>query len=106
MIAMTDPRRSALQPDIPTMAEAGLPDFYRALLGAIFVPRATPAAVVARFNADHPGAVADEALREPGSLALGVEPRASMPEGARPRSSSSDFAFLGALWSAPRTSTL
>ena len=93
MIAITETRRSALQPDIPTMAEVGMPDVVVPFWAAVFVPRGTPAPVIGRFNAAIREAVADEALRER-FLALGVEPRASMPE-ELDRVVERDFAFWG-----------
>ncbi|MES2712898.1 MAG: tripartite tricarboxylate transporter substrate binding protein [Pseudomonadota bacterium] len=79
LLGLTEPRRSALQPDIPTLAEVGLPDVLVPSWAAMFVPRGTPAPVIARFNAAIREALASEALRTR-FLALGVEPRASSPE--------------------------
>jgi tripartite-type tricarboxylate transporter receptor subunit TctC len=46
-LAVTSPRRSSLAPDIPTVAEAGLPDLEFEVLYAALMPAATPQPVVA-----------------------------------------------------------
>lgn len=73
ILGLTEPRRSALQPDIPTLEEAGLPGVLVPSWAAVFVPRGTPARVIARFNAAIGEALADEALQAR-FLALGVAP--------------------------------
>jgi len=50
-LAFTGPRRDPDLPDVPTTAEAGLPQFtYSSFFGA-YAPAATPADIVARLNA-------------------------------------------------------
>ena len=93
ILGLAELRRSALEPDIPTMSEVGLPDFAVASWCAIFVPRRTPGPVIARFNAAIREAVADEALRAR-FLALGVDPRVSSPE-ELDQIVARDFAFWG-----------
>lgn len=93
LLGLTEPRRSALQPDIPTLEEAGLPEVLVPSWAAMFVPRGTPTPVIARFNAAIRAALADEALRAR-FLALGVEARASSPEDLD-RVVERDFAFWG-----------
>lgn len=51
-LAVTTPRRSVALPDVPTMDEAGLKGFDMGTWFGVLVPRATPADVVARLNAD------------------------------------------------------
>jgi tripartite-type tricarboxylate transporter receptor subunit TctC len=51
-LAITSSRRSPVLPDVPTMAEAGLPGFELNFWIGIFAPAGTPAPVVARLNAD------------------------------------------------------
>jgi tripartite-type tricarboxylate transporter receptor subunit TctC len=46
-LAVTAPRRTALMPDLPTTAEAGLPGYEVTAWGGIFAPTATPSAIVA-----------------------------------------------------------
>jgi tripartite-type tricarboxylate transporter receptor subunit TctC len=60
-LAVTGPRRSRLLPDLPTMAELGLPQAEATSWGAVMVPAGTPAPAIARLNA-----VIREALAEPG----------------------------------------
>ncbi|MBB5690524.1 tripartite tricarboxylate transporter substrate binding protein [Roseomonas alkaliterrae] len=65
--------RTSLAPDLPTMAEAGLPGFEFYSWYGVWAPRGVPAEIVARFNA----ALA-EGMREPAVVerltGLGFEP--------------------------------
>jgi tripartite-type tricarboxylate transporter receptor subunit TctC len=49
-LAVTAPRRLAAWPDVPTMAEAGFPDFEVALWSGFFAPAATPSAILGRLE--------------------------------------------------------
>jgi len=49
-LAIGDTQRSALTPEIPTIAEQGLPDFYAVLWSALFAPSGTPPAMIERLN--------------------------------------------------------
>ena len=49
-LAMLGARRSALLPDVPTMAEAGVPGYDVTFWQALFAPPGTRAALVARIN--------------------------------------------------------
>ncbi len=51
-IAVGGASRSPLFPDVPTVAEAGLPGFVSEDWQGILAPAKTPAAIVARLNAD------------------------------------------------------
>jgi tripartite-type tricarboxylate transporter receptor subunit TctC len=51
-LAVTTAQRSASVPDLPTVAEAGVPGFEAITWHGVVVPAATPAAVVARINRD------------------------------------------------------
>jgi tripartite-type tricarboxylate transporter receptor subunit TctC len=51
-IAVTTKERSAAAPDIPTLAESGLPEFDVSAWTGLFVPAGTPAAVIDRLNAE------------------------------------------------------
>ncbi|HTQ74562.1 MAG TPA: tripartite tricarboxylate transporter substrate binding protein [Burkholderiales bacterium] len=51
-LAVTAPRRAATLPEVPTMAEAGLPDFVVTSWFGLLVPAGTPAPIVARLNAE------------------------------------------------------
>lgn len=48
VFAVTDKRRLASAPDIPTTDEAGLPGFYFTFWHAFGVPKGTPKEVVAK----------------------------------------------------------
>jgi tripartite-type tricarboxylate transporter receptor subunit TctC len=49
-LAVTDTRRSALLPDVPTLQEAGVKDFQFTQWLALLAPAGTPREVVARLN--------------------------------------------------------
>ena len=51
-LAVTTAQRSPLVPDLPTMAEAGLPGFDISTWYGLFAPAGTPAPVVAKWNSD------------------------------------------------------
>jgi tripartite-type tricarboxylate transporter receptor subunit TctC len=56
-LAVTGPRRSQLVPDLPTVAEAGLPGYAAEQWYGVLVPRQTPRPIVARLNQDFAWAV-------------------------------------------------
>ncbi|MEI8399771.1 MAG: tripartite tricarboxylate transporter substrate binding protein [Alcaligenaceae bacterium] len=58
-LAIGDNRRSQLTPNIPTVAEEGLPDFYSVLWSAMFAPSGTPPAVIERLNSALNGILQD-----------------------------------------------
>jgi tripartite-type tricarboxylate transporter receptor subunit TctC len=49
-LAMLGARRSALLPDVPTMAEAGVPGYDVTFWQALFAPAGTPAPIVSRIG--------------------------------------------------------
>ena len=51
-LAVTTRARSAMLPDVPTMIEAGVPDFEVAIWLGFAVPTGTPPAIVARLNTE------------------------------------------------------
>jgi tripartite-type tricarboxylate transporter receptor subunit TctC len=51
-LAVTAQRRSSTLPDVPTMPEAGLPDFEITSWFGLLVPAGTPAPIIARLNAE------------------------------------------------------
>jgi tripartite-type tricarboxylate transporter receptor subunit TctC len=51
-LAVTSTKRSPAVADVPTMAEAGVPDFIFTNWFAYFVPAGTPASVIERLNAE------------------------------------------------------
>lgn len=72
-------KRSPLAPDMPTVAESGLPGFEGITWFALFAPAGTPPEVVARLNRE-----ANAALKSPDVverlLTLGVEAGPSSPD--------------------------
>ncbi len=74
--AVTAKTRLLAAPEIPTVDEAGLPEFYMAVWHGIWVPRGTPQAVIARLNAAIVEALADPVVRERlASLGQEIPPR-------------------------------
>ena len=63
-LAVTNAKRSALLPDLPTIAESGLPGFEAEGWHGVFVPSGTPAAVVTALNAALLKALANEEVRK------------------------------------------
>jgi len=72
-------RRSPLLPNVPTMAEAGLPGFEWRTWASLVVPVGTPRPIVARLNAELVKAVNSPDVREK-LIAQGLEPVGSPPE--------------------------
>jgi tripartite-type tricarboxylate transporter receptor subunit TctC len=52
VFAQTGIHRSSLLPDVPTVAEAGYPDYEVELWVGLYAPKATPQAIVTRLNAE------------------------------------------------------
>lgn len=61
LLAMTGAKRSALFPDVPTVAEAGMPDFNITTWWGLVAPAGTPDAIVNRLN----NVINEEAAKEP-----------------------------------------
>src|SRR2546422_2318472 len=51
-LAVTVTRRSPAAPDVPTMEEAGVPGFDISNWFGVYVPAATPKAVIAKLNSE------------------------------------------------------
>jgi tripartite-type tricarboxylate transporter receptor subunit TctC len=51
-IAVTSLQRSALMPDLPTIAESGVPDYDLSGWISLYAPAGTPKATVERLNAE------------------------------------------------------
>jgi tripartite-type tricarboxylate transporter receptor subunit TctC len=63
-IAATTPKRVATLPDLPTMAEAGLPGYSITLWIAVFGPAGMPAALTTRLNGEINKVLAMSEVRE------------------------------------------
>lgn len=51
-LAVTTRARAAVLPDVPTMIEAGVPDYESGVWWAVLSPKGTPGPIVARLNAE------------------------------------------------------
>ncbi len=62
-LGITSAKRASSAPDVPTIAEAGLPGFEVSSWFAFFVPAKTPPDIVKKMNADCVAALADPAVK-------------------------------------------
>lgn len=79
VIGVMGKERSSLAPNMPTLAESGVPGYDAAGWFAILAPAGTPPAVVARLNAEITHVLGQNELREL-FAAAGLEPLPSTPE--------------------------
>jgi tripartite-type tricarboxylate transporter receptor subunit TctC len=75
-LAVTSPQRHPRWPDLPTMAEAGVPDMEVPVWTAFFAPARTPAAIVARLQKEVARVVQAPEVRERFD-AMGLKPEGS-----------------------------
>jgi tripartite-type tricarboxylate transporter receptor subunit TctC len=78
-LGVTTPARSSAAPDLPTLAEAGLPDFDVSSWTGLFVPAGTPRAIVERLNAETIRIARDPAYLEQ-LKTMGTDVASSTPE--------------------------
>ena len=78
-LAVTTPKRLPAFPDVPTVAEAGLPGYETSTWGGLLAPAGTPKATVAKLAAETTRILALPDVRER-LLAAGVEPVGGTPE--------------------------
>jgi len=78
-LGVTTAVRVPAAPEIPTIAESGLPGFEVSAWDGIFAPAGTPAAVIERLNAAIRQALADPKVRE-ALVARGAQPVPGTPE--------------------------
>jgi tripartite-type tricarboxylate transporter receptor subunit TctC len=63
-LGLTGAKRSVSAPDVPTIAEAGVPGYEAATWHGILAPQGTPAAIIARFGEEMGRMLALPAVRE------------------------------------------
>jgi len=78
-LGISSARRSPTYPDIPTIAEAGVPGFEVTAWGGIVGPAHLPKDIVTRLNTEIRTALANPTVQEQ-FRALGAEPDPSSPE--------------------------
>jgi tripartite-type tricarboxylate transporter receptor subunit TctC len=64
VLATSGPKRDVAAPDVPTIAEAGVPGYDVTAWQALFVPAKTPPEVVRKISADTNTALANLAIRD------------------------------------------
>ena len=79
MLGVTSLNRSTLLPDVPTIAEQGLPGYEAVLRYGLVVPAHTPRPIIDRLNKEIRAALATDDVRSRFAT-IGAEPLASMPE--------------------------
>ena len=82
VLGITSPQRSKAYPDIPTVAEAGVPGFDSVGWFGVFSPGGTPAVINRRLSQAIATYVKQPAVQDQLNK-LGVEPTASTPEAFR-----------------------
>ena len=79
-LGVTSSKRLAATPDVPTIAEAGLPGYEVVQWFGVFVPAGTPRPYIAKLNRELTAILAQQDVKDRYS-AMGVEPTTSTPEG-------------------------
>ena len=79
---MTFDHRFAGLPEVPTLAEAGVPGYEASAWNGVAAPAKTSRAVIERLNREIHAAVASPEVKQR-LQDLGVDARASAPEGLR-----------------------
>jgi len=77
-LAVTTAKRSTALPDIPTLAEAGVPGIDIGTWYGLMAPAGTPAPIIARINAEATKIINDPAVQQQ-LQAQGIEPLAGTP---------------------------
>ena len=78
VLAVTSDKRSPVLPDVPTIAESGIPGYKAATWFGVFAPAGTPPAVIQRLNSEFQKALATDEVQEfmksEGAEAIGGPP--------------------------------
>ncbi len=78
-LAVTSSKHSSLMPDLPTLADSGLPGFDATLTYGLLAPAGTPRPIVDRLNKELRAALASDEVRAR-IVAEGGEPEPTTPE--------------------------
>ena len=78
-LAVTSPRRAAFMPEMPTVIEAGVPDFEVVLWTSLFAPAGTPPGIVRKLQAEIAKILQIPEIRER-MTAIGIDPIGGTPE--------------------------
>jgi tripartite-type tricarboxylate transporter receptor subunit TctC len=78
-LGVSSSKRSPVFPDIPTIAEAGVPGYETNSWGGLIAPVGTPRAIVLKLNAEINRALQSPTLRER-YAAIDAEPSGGTPE--------------------------
>jgi len=84
MIAVSSKERSRILPDVPTVAESGVPGYESESWNGVAAPAATPPAIIERLNKEVRAAVAAPEVRKR-LHDLGIDARAGTPAQLRER---------------------
>jgi tripartite-type tricarboxylate transporter receptor subunit TctC len=78
-LAVTSAKRAGAMPDLPTLAEAGVPGYDMSLWIGLFAPAGTPRDIVGKLSAEVARIVKVADVREK-LLGMGVDPLGNSPE--------------------------
>jgi len=78
-LGVTGSKRAAVLPDVPTIAEAGVPGYEAITWNGIVAPAGMPRAMIARLNTEINRALAEPGLQQK-LAAIGAEPAGGTPE--------------------------
>ena len=78
-LGVGNPERSAMLPDLPTIAQSGLPGYEAYSWSGMVAPRGVPPDIIARVNADLVQVLSDPATAQ-SMLAAGAEPKPGTPD--------------------------
>ncbi len=78
-LGVSGPKRAAAAPDIPTIAESGIPEYSYETWNGVHAPAGTPKAIIARLNAEIVKAVRFKEINER-FVNMGMEPAGNTPD--------------------------
>ena len=92
-LAVTTPKRSGAAPDVPTMTEAGVPNFEIVLFSGVLAPKGIDRALVRRLNSEFARAVQAPEMQQVWQN-IGADPIVMTPE-AFEKATAAEIAKLG-----------